>query len=268
MPIIARKRITHPGQLGAGYTIDDGLGLFTLAHYEVTDCIVDLSDLDLDEIDECCGITYGASASFTRCWIRGAGKLILCGSGDKDKIAVETGKRVEFHNCLLEDGGRRFPEVQDGMEVYMEESLIRNWGCPSRFDTRNFGAWAHDGGMIEAVNCVFWQDRFLRPVGQMLRDFGNHVGQAVNDEGWRALLKAKTYIPGVCRGLTSSDTGYVRAWRCWKNKWWIRIENSPQHFFGGFDGADYYIEMPEQEAYELVASLEAVFARLDKELPK
>ena len=268
MPIIARKRITHPHQLGAGFTIDDGLGLFDGKHYDIIECIIDLSGYPLSEIDESAAVTHGCSATFHRCWIRGAGKLILCGSGDESHAEQEWHKRLSFTDCLLEDGGRRFPEVQSRMSVYMDSCVIRNWGCPSRFDTRNFGAWAHDGGMIEAVNCVFWQDRFLRPVGQMLRDFGNHVGQAVNDEGWRALLKAKTYIPGVCRGLTSSDTGYVRAWRCWKNKWWIRIENSPQHFFGGFDGADYYIEMPEQEAYELVASLEAVFARLDKELPK
>ncbi|MBQ9407265.1 MAG: hypothetical protein IJU37_11095 [Desulfovibrio sp.] len=250
MPTITNKRITHPGQLGAGYTIDDGLGLFRPAHYEVTDCIVDLSDLDLDEIDECCGITYGASASFTRCWIRGAGKLILCGSGDKNKVDVETGKRVQFYNCLLEDGGRRFPEVQDGMEVEMEECVIRNWGDPSRFDTRNFGAWAHSGGRIYALNCVFWQDSFWRPLGQFVRDICNHVGNAVNEYGLQALLRPITYLPGVCRGLMAGPGGQVSARDCWKNHWWIRLEGLKN-------------SMPMREAYALVGDLEMMAQRLD-----
>ncbi len=255
MPTITKKRITHPGQLGAGYTIDDGLGLFRPAHYEVTDCIVDLSDLDLDEIDECCGITYGASASFTRCWIRGAGKLILCGSGDKNKVDVETGKRVQFYNCLLEDGGRRFPEVQDGMEVEMEECVIRNWGDPSRFDARNFGAWAHSGGRIYALNCVFWQDSFWRPLGQFVRDIGNHIGQAVNDSGLRALLRPTTYLPGVCRGLMAGVNGKVEAHGCYRNHKWIRIE--------GMEG-----EMEEHEALERMLVLEQMAKKLETELPR
>jgi|GEM_PF-4750232 len=120
-------------------------------------------------------------------------------------IPAETGQHVEFFDCLLEDGGRRFPEVQDGMECLLHDCLIRNWGAPDRFTVRNFGAWAHAGGKIDAVGCVFWQDEFWRPWKQFWADLIDHIGQAWNDEGIRGLLRPTTYLPGVCRGLLATD---------------------------------------------------------------
>ena len=68
MPSIYRRRITSPSSLGG-----DG------QHWDVMECIIDLSGWSLGTIDEAAGITLGASATFTNCHIRGAGKLILCG---------------------------------------------------------------------------------------------------------------------------------------------------------------------------------------------
>ena len=92
------------------------------------DSIIDLSACPLERLDEAAGITWGSRAIFRRCVIRGAGKLILCGSGDADKLAVERGKVVIFEDCILEDFGRRGPEVQSCMWIILRRCLIRNWG--------------------------------------------------------------------------------------------------------------------------------------------
>ncbi len=252
MPSLSHKRITSPSEIGG-----DGLGLWDGQHWNVEDSIIDLSDWHLHDIDESVGITYGCSATFKRCVIRGAGKLILCGCGDKDKVAIETGKRVEFIDCIFENGGRRFPEVQDGMQILLQGCLIRNWGSPSRFTVRNFGSWAHNGGRIDAVGCVYWQDRFLRPLHQMWADWVDHIGQAWRDEGIRGLFRLSTYIPGVCKGLLATAGGEAYAWVCWRNRWWIAFPH--QHTTAMMD---------KEQAFELIHRLEEMADRLEKELPK
>ena len=97
---IANKRITKVGQLGGKYTSDDGLGIYGGGEYLVHDCIIDLSEYDVDDVDEVVAVTWGSSATFRRCLIRGSGKLFLCGSGDNDKICYEQGylqKHLEPH---------------------------------------------------------------------------------------------------------------------------------------------------------------------------
>lgn len=253
--IIQNKYITHPGQLGVEFTVNDGLGMYRIKSYLIRDTVIDLSALPLEEMDECCSSTWGASATFERCVIRGAGKLFLCGSGDPDKREVEQSRRVKLRDCILEGFGRRGPEVQAGMRVTMEYCLIRNWGEPSRFDVRSFASWAHHGGRIDAIGCVWWQDRFSRPLGQFVRDLAAHIGQAWNDEGWLGLLRPSTYLPGVCRGLLAGPGGEAYAWRCWRNRWWIML---PWRTSSAM--------MPKDEALELVDGLEEMAERLDTEL--
>lgn len=60
------------------------------------------------------------------CVFTGAGKLVLCGSGDIDKRAVEAGKSVCFRDCVFADFGRRGPEAQAGMRVGLENCSIIN----------------------------------------------------------------------------------------------------------------------------------------------
>ena len=257
MRSISNVRITRPGQLGDEFTYDDGLGLVKEGEtYLVEDCIIDLSDLPLDDLDEAMACTYGASAVYRRCVIRGAGKLVLCGCGDDSKVPVETGKRVEFYNCILEDGGRRLPEVQDGMEVVMHGCLIRNWGAADRFSVRNFAGWAHRGGRIDAINCVFWQDSFWRPLKQMIVDLCNQIGEAWNTERLRGLFRLSTWIPGVCKGLLATDGGEAHAWQCWKNKWWIVFPWKST------------AQMDETDAKIIIVNLETMAAELDARLPK
>lgn len=220
MPTIMNMRITSPEQISR-----DGLELADGQDWLIKNCIIDLSACPLDEIDEAVAIVGGSSATFQNCVIKGAGKLFLCGSGDTDKAGVERGKVVRLHSCILEDFGRRGPEVQAGMQVFMRDCLIRNWCEPSRFSVRSFGAWAHSGGKIWAKDCIFTQPSFWRGIGLFLRDFAGHVGQAVNDSGLWALFSPRTYLPGVCRGLTAGPGGHVEAEHCYAGRWWVRIEN-------------------------------------------
>lgn len=222
MITIANKRITSPGQMGLGYTPDDGLGLCMQdAYYVVTNCIIDMTGRDCDEA---VAITWGAQASFTDCVFRGASKLVLCGSGDADKRNIESKRRVIFNHCLFENFGRRGPEVQSSMVVELNDCVIRNWAQDDHFNTRSFACWAHDGGLLIANNCAFIQDSISRSFSNTIVDICNHIGQRVNDGGLLALLKPKTYLPGVCRGLIASDGGCVTAHDCCKNVWWIRTD--------------------------------------------
>ena len=149
----AGQTITAPDAGGHGLDMSNG------QDWLVEDCLIDLSACPLTRLDEAIGVTWGSSAVFRRCIIRGAGKLVLCGSGDAAKAAMERGKVAIFEDCILEDFGRRGPEAQSGMRVMLRGCLIRNWGALERFDVRSFAAWAHHGGDIEAVDCVFDQSR-------------------------------------------------------------------------------------------------------------
>ena len=108
---LKRQIITAPGAGGHGLDMSDG------QPWLVEDCLIDLSACPLNQLDEAVGVTWGSSAVFRRCVIRGAGKLVLCGSGDTDKWNVERGKTIIFEDCILEDFGRRGPEAQSGMRV-------------------------------------------------------------------------------------------------------------------------------------------------------
>ena len=100
---VREQRITAPDAGGHGLDMSDGQS------WLVEDSIIDLSACPLERLDEAAGITWGSRALFRRCVIRGAGKLLLCGSGDADKLAVERGNTVIFEDCIIEDFGRRSP---------------------------------------------------------------------------------------------------------------------------------------------------------------
>ena len=244
---VAGQRITAPDAGGHGLGISDGQS------WLVEDCLIDLSAYPLGQLDEAVGVVWGSSAVFRRCVIRGAGKLVLCGSGDTDKLNVERGKTVTFEDCILEDFGRRGPEAQSGMRVMLRGCLIRNWGAPARFDVRSFAAWAHHGGSIEAVDCVFDQPRFWRGWRIMVRDWLAHIGQSWNDEGLRGPLRPANWLPGVCRGLVATAGGRVQTRHCYATPWWIRLEERRG-------------DMSRKDAAEMVRRLEAMRQDMERRL--
>ena len=215
---LENKLIDKLNMLDSDYfNMDDGIGHYKRDNLEVTNCIVDLLNVDKNDQDEAISVTYGGSATFINCVFKHAGKLCLIGSGDEFKRGVEKNKIVVFKYCLFENFGRRGPEVQSGMHCYLDHCVIRNWSIPLQFNVRSFGAWAHNGGTIEATNCVFINSNFLN-FKQKVQDRIYHISQAVLDNGIKALFDKKTYIAGWRRGLTQSDTGRVQASKCYASK--------------------------------------------------
>ena len=105
----------------------------------------------------------------------------------------------------------------------MKNCKIENWSHKDYFTVRGFGAWAHNGGSIYAENCLFIQKSFFQSgILNFFKDIISHIGQAINDRNFNIL---DYIIPGVCRGLTQSCGGDVKAENCYKNKWWIRLQN-------------------------------------------
>lgn len=208
MPLLENLRIYAPPD-----DKQDALGLWhdVPMHFIVRNTVIDLSAQALNTLDEAVSITWGSSAEFENCLFRGAGKLVLLGSGDVDKRHLEEGKTVTFRSCIFEKCGRRAPEVQCGMVAHMENCLIKDWGVCDRFDVRAFAGWAHDGGKLYADHCIFQQESTSRGLWYGVVDLMNHIGQAVNDDGLSALSKLSTYTNGRKRALM----GNVEATNCY-----------------------------------------------------
>ena len=199
----------------------DGLVLI-YDSFTVRDCVVDFSACELDGLDECLSTVNHAEAAISDSTFRGSSKCVLLGNGDYPD--ADPGAQVTMSNCIMENSGRRMPEAQDGVVVTLENCTIRNWGIKDRFSVRCFGAWAHHGATIKAINCRFEQTAFFQTgILNFFRDLANHIGQAVNDRGIFGLTW-KDFLPGVCRGLIATDGGTVFAANCKKSHWWIRIE--------------------------------------------
>ena len=223
MPIIENKLITTT-PWKEGDKPKDALGMCNGMHWDIKNCIIDLTDWPAYKTDEACGITWGSSARFENCLIRGAGKLILCGCGDDEWVDKERGKHVEFHKCVFENFGRRAPEVQDGMTCAMYDCLIQGWGFYEKFDTRVFAAWAHKGGSIYAEKCVFLPQYSVRP-WYWLKDHWNHFWQCVNERGFfRALFHRDAWLSGYKRALTAGPDGVVKAVNCYAPRGYV-IDN-------------------------------------------
>ena len=163
-------------------------GLHIEKNVLVQNCTIDMTNQP--KTDEVFSVVKNGNAVVEHTTIRGTNKLILIGSGDKNGVGV-----VEFNNCIFENGCRRFPEVQDGYIVICNNCTIRNWGLKKFFETmphqnRAFGSWVHGKGSRLVMNdCKFEQDSFFQLGGlwNMLKDLGNQIGQAFNDEKFRGL---------------------------------------------------------------------------------
>lgn len=195
--------------------------------------------------DEVLSGVDGADVHLSGVVILGGIKAILAGNGDHPGADVSAARWL-LEDCVIFGAGRRCPEAQDGTTVIMRRCWIHDFG--QTFDVRAFGGWAHRGARIIAEDCLFTQSD-LWPWGldilTAIKDVGNHIGQAVKDNGLAALLHPRTYLPGPCRGLTADTGGLVLATRCFRNRRWIKI-----------DGCNNYIDRA--AARTIVAQIESV----------
>lgn len=251
MPIIENKLITST-DWKPGDEPKDGISMCNGMHWDVKNCIIDLTDAEDGSVDEAIGCTWGSSATIDGCVIRGAGKLILCGCGDEEWVEKERGKSVTFNNCILENFCRRGPEVQDGMIVRLNNCLVFNWGYNDKFDTRAFGAWAHDGGEIYAENTLFIKGQGPNLIN-WFKDHINHFGQAVNDRGFfKALFHRDAWLSGYKRALTAGVDGHVEAKHCYATRGLV-VDNSSD-------------KMSDKEAYSRLLSFVELMKRLGQQL--
>lgn len=190
----------------------------------ISDRIFDFRAVPATEQDEVISGVDGAVMRLERCLILGGIKALLCGNGDHPGMDVRCA-RWEIEDCAILGAGRRCPEAQDGAVVSLRRCWIHDWG--QAFDVRAFAGWAHRGGTITAEQVLFTQSRGLLGLGLLhtLRDVFNHAGQSVNDYGPTALLRPRSWMPGVMRGLTADTGGLVLAHDCWRNHRWIRVDN-------------------------------------------
>ena len=218
MRVIRNQTFTTAADVGA-----DAITCFGPGVTLIEDCVIDFTALPKNEQDEGISGVNGAKVTMRRCVLINCRKAILAGNGDHPDADAQ-GAEWLIEDCILIGCGRRCPEAQDGARVTMRRCWMHNWG--RAFDVRAFGAWAHHGGRIVAEDCIFTQSGGLLSLGVLnaVRDIANHIGQAVNDGGLAALFKARTYLPGVCRGLTADAGGVVGAVRCYRNRPWIRID--------------------------------------------
>ena len=217
----------YRGGVNTGPTTPGGDGIIASGPGHVTvisDKVFDWRDVPTSQQDEVISSKNGANVRIQRCLIIGGIKALLAGNGDHPGNDARYA-RWDLEDCVIMDAGRRCPEVQDGVELTMRRCWVHNWG--RRFDVRAFAGWAHRGGKIVAEDCLFTQEDGLFSLGlrDTMIDLANHVGQAINDQGLAALLRLRTYLPGVCRALTSDTGGLALATRCYRNRSWIQLEN-------------------------------------------
>lgn len=230
----------------------------------ISDRVFDFRDYPTAKQDEVISGVNGAIVRMQRCVILGGIKAVLAGNGDNPGHDMRFG-HWEMEDCIIMGAGRRCPEVQDFVELTMRRCWIHNWG--RAFDVRAFGGWAHRGGRLVAEDCLFTQSGGIFSLGlrTTIADIFAHIGQAWNDEGLSGLLRARTYLPGVCRGLTSSTGGLALASRCYRNRRWIRLENCDP-FIGSAEAlqivADIDALMPE-ECRKRLGSLVDMFNALE-----
>lgn len=217
----------------------DGITIFGALHPNskapkavIRNCIIDFRNVPEEEQDEAISGVCGAVVEVENTIIIGAKKAMLCGNGDYPNQDKELG-RWNLFNVAFIDCGRRCPEAQDGVHVYMNQCLIENWGVT--FDVRSFGAWAHRGATIEANKCVFIQKEHPS-IKNFLVDLGNHIGQAFNDRP----SKLVDYItPGFLRAATASKDGNITLKECFANSFFLRLDgfrkNHQANLYEGFN---------------------------------
>ena len=219
MRVIRNQTFTTATDAGA-----DAITCFGPGVTLIEDCAIDFTGLPQNEQDEGISGVNGAKVTMRRCVLINCRKALLAGNGDHAEADAQEAEWL-IEDCILIGCGRRCPEAQDGARVTMRRCWLHDWG--RAFDVRAFGAWAHRGGRIVAEDCLFTQSGNILSLGlrNSLVDVANHIGQAVNDYGLSALLRLRTYLPGVCRGLTADTGGLALATRCYRNRPWIRIDN-------------------------------------------
>ena len=95
MRALENERVTAPAVPGGdGIMVRGGDGKTIVRR-----CLVDFSGVSLEGTDEAASFVQGAHARVVQCRFTGAGKLVLCGSGDTPEL--DAGAHVIFEECMI-----------------------------------------------------------------------------------------------------------------------------------------------------------------------
>lgn len=190
----------------------DGIQLVGSGLAHVRHCVVTRTGYNPVQADELASAVDGADVVFYRCRFMDNGKGYLQGTGDTPNRDLQKIQRSVFYECIFDGNSRRNPFIQIG-QGYMSRCLIRNWG--QRFHLKSFGARAGNWGQLLISNCIFEQESFLSCLkrGHLFWDTFGHY------------LFPLPGMPGFMRGAYAEGHGSVLTHECYKNRWWIYLQN-------------------------------------------
>lgn len=190
----------------------DGIQLNGNDFYMVKNCVIHRNGSDPTSADESASGINGADVIFYRCRFRDNGKGYLQGTGETNDFDLLLGQRAIFYECIFENNSRRNPFIQVG-QGYLIRCLVKNWGkC---FHEKSFGARAGSCGQLLVVDSIFEQENFLTCLKRFhtLKDtFGQYLWPLFG-------------VPGFMRGAYADIGGHVITRNCYKNRWWIYLQN-------------------------------------------
>ncbi len=199
MQVISNKILKPNGEYG-----QDGLVIRGPQEVLIEHCLFTNEGANPLQADELLDISGGAKVTIRHCEFRMNGLGILIGNSadDADMENKKLGLNVLMEYCYLHDMSRRFPRIHGGT-LRMHHCLIENWGLPNTFHEKSFGVRVGPKAKGYIDWCIFKQpsmwafmnaNRFQDPFGPRL-------------------------------GAYSDDGNGVKASNCYKNHWWINVEN-------------------------------------------
>ena len=210
----ANNRVVIKNKLISGWDDEnqDGIQVVGNGKVHIRNSVFDREGHDPSLADELVSGVDGADIVFYRCRFKNNGKGYLQGSGDSNDYDLAHIQRALFYECIFENCSRRSPFIQVG-QGYMSRCWVRNWGqC---FETKSYGSRAGDWGQLMISNTVFEQESFLTCLkrGRTLRDV------------FCQYLRPLFGIPGFMRGAYADVDGQIFTHNCYKNRWWIYLQN-------------------------------------------
>lgn len=217
--------------------VEDGITCINPQVTIISNCLFTREGKDPTTADELASVVQGADVLFYRCYFKCNGKGVLVGSGDTDLTDLLTGQRVIFYECIFENVCRRNPFAQIG-QVYLIRSIVKNWGTKEYFHAKSYGARAGYMGQLIVKDTVFKQESLWNCLkrGTLLKDIFGHY------------LYHLFLVPGFARAAYADCHGQIACYNCYKNRWWLYIENHRTKYMSK-DSAELF----ESYLYETVA---------------
>ena len=189
---------------------EDGIQMLGSGVAHIEKCYVSNKNSSPDSMDELVSVVQGADVIFDHCYFDHGGKAALIGSGDTIGADYRS-LRATFNNCVFDGCCRRNVYAQYG-QTNMYRCWVRDWGIPETFYIKSSGARAGKHGQLMLSECIFTQRPFWECVNKNI--FSDIVHQYRH---W--------WYPGFMKAVYAEFGGQVKAYNCYKNRWWLTFSN-------------------------------------------